>query len=231
MNATNAEELARMLPPDALLSSCGSAELADLLSGTPMQSMRKGDTLLRQGDRGDTLLILIAGTARISMVATNGREIILDYAEPGTVLGEIALLDGGERTASVVATRDGQYLTLTAAAFEAFVERHPAMAWRLLREMARRLRQANTTIESDRAFASGPRLARFLQRLVSDNGAEPAPRLELSQTELSMFAGISRENVNRQLAAWAEAGIVELDQGRVRVLDHHILSEIAAAAE
>jgi CRP/FNR family cyclic AMP-dependent transcriptional regulator len=230
MADTNAEALARLLPPHALLSSCGSAELADLLSGGTMQSRRKGDTLLRQGDRGDTLLILVAGTARISMVASNGREIILDYAEPGTVLGEIAVLDGGERTASVVATQDVQVLTLTAVAFEAFVARHPAMAWRLLREMARRLRQANSTIESDRAFASGPRLARFLQRLAQDDGTS-ALRLELSQTELSLFAGISRENINRQLAAWADAGVIALDQGRVRILDHETLSEIAAAAE
>ena len=231
MGAMNAEELARMLPAHALLASCSSAELVDLLGRATVHPMRKGDTLLHQGDQGDTLLILISGSARVSMVATNGREIILDYADPGSVLGEIAMLDGGERTASVVAIGDGQYMKLTARAFEAFVERHPPMAWRLLREMARRLRQANTTIESDRAFASGPRLARFLQRLMQGGPEVRALRLDLSQTELSMFAGISRESINRQLAAWAESGVIALDHGRVRILDNETLSEIAAAAE
>lgn len=228
----NADELARMLPEHSLLASCGNAELVDLLGRATVHPMRKGDALLHQGDRGDTLMILLSGSARVSMVATNGREIILDYADPGSVLGEIAMLDGGERTASVVAVGEGQYLKLTARAFEAFVERHPAMAWRLLREMARRLRQANDTIESDRAFASGPRLARFLQRLMrqEEGGARPH-RLDLSQTELSMFAGISRESINRQLAAWADVGVVALDHGRVRILDSELLSEIAAAAE
>jgi CRP-like cAMP-binding protein len=62
------------------------------------------------------------------------------------------------------------------------------------------------------------------------NGAEGVA-LKLSQSELGAFAGISRENINRQLGAWAEAGIVALEQGRVRVLDMEVLEEIAMAAE
>jgi CRP/FNR family cyclic AMP-dependent transcriptional regulator len=56
-------------------------------------------------------------------------------------------------------------------------------------------------------------------------------RLDLSQTELGSFAGMSRENINRQLAAWADCGIIALDHGRIRVLDSTFLSEIAASSE
>jgi CRP-like cAMP-binding protein len=129
----------------------------------------------------------------------------------------------------VTALGEGQYLKLGSKAFRQVLENHPSMAWRLLQEMARRLRNANNTIESDRAYASGPRLARSLQRLMQ-NGAEGVA-LKLSQSELGAFAGISRENINRQLGAWAEAGIVALEQGRVRVLDMEVLEEIAMAAE
>lgn len=226
-----AEDLARILPSSALLSSWGPAELEDLLARATLHAMRKGDVLLHQGDPGDTLVILLDGTLRISMVASNGREIILDYAEAGSVLGEIALLDGGERTASVTALGEGQYLRLGARAFREVIEKHPSIAWRLLREMARRLRNANLTIESDRAYASGPRLARSLQRLMQRSEGGAALRLSLSQSELGAFAGISRENINRQLGAWAESGIVALDNGRVRILDTETLEEIASAAE
>lgn len=227
----NAEDLARMLPASALLSSWGAAELADLLERASLHAMKKGDVLLRQGDAGESLIILLDGTLWVSMVSSNGREIILDYAEAGSVLGEIALLDGGERTASVTALGEGKYLRLGARAFRDVLERHPSMAWRLLREMARRLRNANLTIESDRAYASGPRLARSLQRLMQRGESGTALRLDLSQSELGAFAGISRENINRQLGAWAEAGIVQLDQGRVRIMDTETLEEIASAAE
>lgn len=227
----NAADLARIMPSNALLSTWGAAELEDLLVRAKLCPMKKGEVLLRQGDPGDVLIVLLDGTLRVSMVASNGREIILDYAEAGSVLGEIALLDGGERTASVTALGEGQYLKLGAHAFREVLEKHPSMAWRLLREMARRLRQANNTIESDRAYASGPRLARALQRLMQKSETGAALRLELSQGELGAFAGISRENINRQLGAWADAGIVALEHGRVKILDQDVLSEIAWAAE
>jgi CRP/FNR family transcriptional regulator, cyclic AMP receptor protein len=227
----DAQSLSALLPPNSLFAACRADELTDLLSLATLQKMSKGQTLLLQGDPGDALIILLGGHARVTMVASNGREITLDYADPGDVLGEIAVLDGGERTASVIALEGGNFLRLTRAAFEAFVERHPGMAWRLMKELARRLRQTNETIESDRAYASGPRLARFLQRLTLSDHTDGRLRLDLSQSELGSFAGMSRENINRQLSAWADAGVIALDHGQIRILDSRFLSEIAASSE
>src|SRR3546814_7638224 len=67
-----------------------------------------------------------------------------------------------------------------------------------MQQLARRLRTADQTIESDRAYASGPRLARYLKRLIRKD-VETSHRVELSQTELGNFAGMSREHINRQL--------------------------------
>jgi CRP/FNR family cyclic AMP-dependent transcriptional regulator len=227
----NASELAAILPEGSLFAACRADELADLLALSSRHDMKKGQTLLLQGDPGDQLLILLSGNAKVTMVAQNGREITLDYADPGAVLGEIAVLNGGGRSASVIALSAGSYLRLTRAAFEAFIERQPGVAWRLLKELARRLRQTNDTVESDRAFTSGPRLARFLQRLTLSGNADGRLRLDLSQTELGSFAGMSRENINRQLSAWADVGIIALEHGQIRVLDSHFLSEIAASCE
>src|SRR3546814_15090092 len=82
------------------------------------------------------------------MLTANGREIVLAYAEPGAVLGEIALLDGGERTASVIATSAGTALQLGRNAMRDFVTSHPDFAWSLMQQLARRLRTADQTIES-----------------------------------------------------------------------------------
>lgn len=227
----NASDLAAILPGGSLFAACRADELTDLLALSSRHDMKKGQTLLLQGDPGDQLLILLSGNAKVTMVAQNGREITLDYADPGAVLGEIAVLNGGGRSASVIALTAGSYLRLTRAAFEAFVERQPGVAWRLLKELARRLRQTNDTVESDRAFTSGPRLARFLQRLTLSGNPDGRLRLELSQTELGSFAGMSRENINRQLSAWADAGVIALEHGQIRVLDSQFLSEIAASCE
>ncbi|MBK8629700.1 MAG: Crp/Fnr family transcriptional regulator [Sphingomonadales bacterium] len=227
----DAKGLAELLPATSLFAACRADELDDLLSLASQQSMKKGQTLLLQGDPGDHLIILLEGHAKITMVASNGREITLDFADPGTVLGEIAVLDGGERTASVIAIEAGRYLRLSRAAFEAFVERQPGMAWRLMRELARRLRQTNSMIESDRAFASGPRLARYLQRLTFAGSKEGRLKLDLNQSELGNFAGMSREHINRQLSSWADVGIIALEHGRIRILDSTFLSEVAASCE
>jgi CRP/FNR family transcriptional regulator, cyclic AMP receptor protein len=227
----DAQSLSNLLPAGSLFAACRSDELTDLLSLASQQVMKKGQTLLLQGDPGDALIILLTGQARVTMVASNGREITLDYADPGSVLGEIAVLDGGERTASVIAISEGSYLRLTRAAFEAFVERQPGMAWRLLRGLASRLRQTNAMIESDRAFASGPRLARYIQRLTLHESSDGRLRLDLNQTELGAFAGMSREHINRQLSAWVDCGIIALEHGRIRILDSSFLSDIAASCE
>jgi CRP/FNR family transcriptional regulator, cyclic AMP receptor protein len=97
--------------------------------------------------------------------------------------------------------------------------------------MAKRLRQANATIEGDRAFGSGPRLARCLMRLLASGADSAKLRLDLNQTDLAQFAGMSREQINRQLAVWDDSGLIAREQGRVRILDSEALAEIAEFGE
>lgn len=219
-------KLAELQGPDSIFSGLSSQDWADIAKRAVPISFTKGKELLAQGDAGDSLLILTEGSARVSLLTAGGREIVLAYAEPGAVLGEIALLDGGERTASVVATSAGSALQLGRNAMRDFVTSHPEFAWSLMQQLARRLRMADQTIESDRAYASGPRLARYLKRLIRRD-VESSHRVELSQTELGNFAGMSREHINRQLRSWEESGIIALEQGRVRVLDPDLLDDIS----
>lgn len=219
--------LAELQGPDSIFSGLSVQDWADVASRAIQVQFAKGKELLSQGDSGDSLLILTTGTARVSMLTAGGREIVLAYAEPGAILGEIALLDGGERTASVTATSAGTALQLGRNALRDFATSHPDFAWSLMQQLARRLRTADQTIESDRAYASGPRLARYLKRLIRKDSIETTHRVELSQTELGNFAGMSREHINRQLKSWEESGVISLEQGRVRVLDTDMLEDIS----
>ena len=220
-------KLAILQGPDSIFSGLGADDWAEIVSRAVEIRFVKGKELLSQGDQGDSLLILTEGAARVSMLTANGREIVLAYAEPGAVLGEIALLDGGERTASVTATSAGTALQLGRNALRDFATSHPDFAWSLMQQLARRLRTADQTIERDRAYASGPRLARYLKRLIRKDSIETTHRVELSQTELGNFAGMSREHINRQLKSWEESGVISLEQGRVRVLDTDMLEDIS----
>ncbi|TAK07148.1 MAG: Crp/Fnr family transcriptional regulator, partial [Rhizorhabdus sp.] len=204
---------------------------ADLLAIGSLHTTKANEEILRQGDEGTSLIIILDGVVRVSMVTPNGREIILDYAEAGAVLGEIAVLDDQPRTASAIAMWAGRVLRISRAHFFGFIERNPKVAIRLLREMARRLRESDMTIESDRAFTTGPRLARYLKRLTDQKVHGTRLTRDLSQSELGSFVGISRENINRQLAAWASEGVIELTQGKIRIIDPDYLTQIAEAAD
>lgn len=224
-------ELAKLLPPKSVFGGCDEAEYADLLAAGHLQAVIPNETVLRQGDEGDSLVLILEGVVRVGMVTSNGREIILDYAEAGTILGEVALLDGEPRTASAVSLWNGRLLRIGRAAFESLIERRPKMAVRVMRDMARRLRETDATIENDRAFTTAPRLARFLKRLIDSKAHGQKLAADLSQSELGNFVGISRENINRQLSVWAGEGVIELSQGRIRILDRDYLAQIAEAAE
>jgi len=228
----DAAKLAETLTSQSLLAECDHDELAAIVARAQVRSFKVGQAIMSQGDKGETLHIVMQGLARVSMVSANGREIVLDYAEPGHVLGEIAFLDGGERTATVEAIDPVETLCLSRKAFDDILQDYSGLAMRLLKAMARRLRQNNAVIEADRAYTSGPRLARFLLRLTmggDEPGGEAKLKIALSQGELGNFAGMSREQINRQLSAWAEGGIVALKGGRVTVLDRDALVDVAEA--
>jgi len=224
-----ADELADILAEHSLFADCDESELADLILRGHFVKYAKGDEMIIQGDPGNSLLILLSGNARTSMIASNGHEIVLDYAEPGQVLGEIAILDGGERTANVTAIEPSSALSITREAFEDILAKHKNMALRLLTVMAGRIRMANSMIEGDRAYTSGPRLARYLLRLCVVGAEEGRLKLDLSQSELGNFAGMSREHINRQLSAWSEGQIISVESGKVSILNHALLSSIAEA--
>ncbi|AXU19659.1 Crp/Fnr family transcriptional regulator [Novosphingobium sp. THN1] len=227
----DAAKLAEALTAQSLFADCEPAELSDIIARGQVRQFKPGQELMAQGEEGKTLFIVLKGLARVSMLAANGREIILDYAEPGHVLGEIAFLDGGDRTATVEAIEPVEALILTRGAFADIIDKHKGLALRLLKAMARRLRQNNAVIEADRAYTSGPRLARFLLRLMMGDTSDAGNQLKiaLSQGELGNFAGMSREQINRQLSAWVDNGIIALKGGRVTILDREALIDVAEA--
>lgn len=224
-------ELVDLIAAGSLFAGASAEQLDAIAARATARTFARGDVLMHQGDPGDACYILTAGVARVSVIAANGREITLDFLEKGAVAGEIALLDGAERTASVTAIEPVSALRLDRSALRDIIASRPDFAWQLLGQMARRLRTANATIESDRAFASGPRLARSLIRLMATGPDGARLRHQLNQTDLAHFAGMSREQINRQLSIWADNGIIERVQGQVRILDPETLMDIAESGE
>ena len=133
-----------------LFAGFSEAELAALASHLRLVRYSTGAVVFRQGDPGDEVLIVTRGTASAYLHLANGADIRLATFAPGTVFGELAILDEGLRSASVIADVELVCLALSKAAFAALSASAPPAAIRLLaaigRELSGRLRTANGTI-------------------------------------------------------------------------------------
>lgn len=197
------------LAPSGLLQALTSEQFDGLMRKSQRRELKAGETVINQGDEeGNFAVYLLSGGLKVSFVSAGGREIILSYCSPGEVVGEIALLDSGPRTATVSASSASVVYIIPDKAFLDTVSSNPGTAVDVMRELARRIRQLNLVIESDRTFSMGPRLARALVRLIDQNGGDGALLHNPSQSDLGAFAGLARENVSRLLSEWEEQGII-----------------------
>lgn len=222
------DDILSALAPATLLRALEPAQLKQLLAAAKRRDLSPGEPIITQGDEnGDFAVVLLSGGLKVSMVSAGGREIILSYCGPGELVGEIALLDSGPRTATVSAVGPSSVLLLPQTAFLAALAANPASVVGVMRELAGRIRQLNLVIESDRTFSMAPRLARALVRLIDP--AEPAGRLRYnpSQSDLGAFAGLARENVSRLLSEWESRGIVGREGRNLVVHDAEYLRLLA----
>ena len=172
------------------------------------------------------MMAILSGDVRISTLSPTGREIVLTLLKTGEVFGEIALIDGEDRTADATAITDCDLLVLDHRDFMPFLERRADLCILFLKLLCQRLRQTDRQVE-DHAFGRlDSRVAKALVRLansVAPAGASGAS-LRISQQELAGMVGATRESVNKQLQIWQSAGILRLGKRLI------VIPDIAALA-
>lgn len=215
-------ELLRSVP---LFSDLAQDELERFSRVAVPRSFPAGIRVFHEGDHSDACYIVRTGSFRVTREHSDGRAITLATLGPGDIFGELAMLDGEVRSASVEALTDGELLALPAGEVRGLLARHPEITVKLIAALVRRLRAANERI-SRQSFQTVPsRVAGVLSQLV----AEEAPReggdgeggevtIRMNQADLAQLAGTSRESVSRFLADLERAGIVRPGRGRVTVL-------------
>jgi len=192
------------------------------------RSLPRGTVIFAKGEPGTGLMSVLAGEVKISMLAADGREIVLSIMQEGDIFGEIALLDGHPRSADATAVTDCELMTIERRDFIPFLRSHPDLATQIIQILCSRLRHTNEKFQ-DVAFLNLPtRLAKTLLRLSADAENPAAPTVAITQREISQIIGRSRESTNRQLRLWAKHGLIRLERGAVVVLHREKLTEVAA---
>ncbi|NDW02900.1 Crp/Fnr family transcriptional regulator [Jiella pacifica] len=189
-----------------------------------------GDLIFAAGDGGQTMMAVLKGTVRIGLVTATARDLVLTDCHQGDVFGEVALFDGGPRSADARATTNVELLVLERRDVLAVLERHPAGALRLLELLCARLRRSDERMIELAFLDISTRLALALLRILESPNhafAKRPVRLSLSQTELANMIGSARENVNRCLKSWEKREIVDLKDGWLIITDEKSLRLLA----
>ena len=218
-------ELLRAVP---LFSELSEPELEQVGRVAVPRSFPRDTRVFHEGDPGDACYIIRSGGARVTREHPDGRAITLANLGPGAIFGELAMLDGEARSASVESTEDLDLLALPASDVRALIRTHPEMGEKLVVALTRRLREANERL-TRQSFQTVPsRVAGVLNQLLTEDGVTPQVRdgvtIRLRQSDLAQLAGTSRESVSRFLATLECAGIVQVGRGKVTVIEPDRLS-------
>jgi CRP/FNR family cyclic AMP-dependent transcriptional regulator len=206
-----------------LFAGLDDAALGQLASSTRRMTLREGDVLFKEGEAGETLCVVEDGCLKVFVHGLDDQEIVLDLVGPDGVIGELALLDGQPRSATVQALSASTLLALDREPFLTHLYQHAETAIHLLRVISHSLRQrvleAETSSESD----SSARLAHTLLFLAEKDGRiEPGLVTSTLRTKhLAAAVGTSEEWVKQTLHEWCREGIIGMTGSR-RLLLHDV---------
>jgi CRP-like cAMP-binding protein len=173
--------------------------------------------LFRKGDPGTHMVVVVRGRVKVCTHSEDGKELVLNLINPGEVVGEIALLDGADRTADAVTLVDSDLLILERRDFIPFLHRHPDACMRLIAVLCERLRRTSELLEEALFLEGSSRLAKRLVHLAEIFGKPVSDGVKigisLSQQQLGNMVGMSRESMNKQLKQWRQDGLVRIEDG------------------
>jgi len=199
--------------PESLLAALPTELSQSLFAKARPLSLKADQTLFMAGDEGDGCYRVEEGLLKASIAAPAGGERILAIFGSGSVVGELSMIDGAPRSASVTALRDSKLSFVGRTAFEAFGKSRPELYRYIATLLAQRLRDTDDALVATNFLSVKARVARALLSLGEAFGHDLGKgrilvRQKVSQSDLAAMAGIARENVSRVLNDWGSRSLV-----------------------
>jgi CRP-like cAMP-binding protein len=185
---------------------------------------KKGSIILLEEETGAALFVIITGKVKIVRMDDDGREVILSILGGSDFFGEMAILDGLTRSASVVATSKSELFMIHRRDFLRLLNDYPMVAIALLRELTGRLRKADTQIKSLSLKDAAGRVANVVLQLADEVGMFRKGRVEIDelplQQDLANMAGTSRETISRMIHKFIKKGYLQLQGNKLIINDY-----------
>jgi CRP/FNR family cyclic AMP-dependent transcriptional regulator len=211
-----------------VIGALPAAVLEQLATTMQRRLYKRGQVVFHQDDPGASVHVIESGRIKVVLASPDGEELLLRVLGEGELFGELALLDGRPRSATVIALEDTVTHVLERSSFLDFLRNHPDAALDLCRALAELIRRLTEQVE-DLALLDVPRrLERKLLELADAHG-ESTPQgiridVRLTQSELASMIGTSRASVNHYLASLEARGIIRRDGQRIVLRRREALS-------
>ncbi len=203
------KQLIRHIP---LFSGLSEHELDALAAIAITRKVNKNNMIVQEGDRGDSLFIIVEGGVKISTCSYDGREVVLSLLEPGSFFGEMALLDQQPRSANVTALEATTILQIQRKHIEHLLLELPSLTLKLLTEVVERLRRTSQVLERISSMDVPHRLYSYLEdychRFGTQDGNDCIVRLPTHQLIADQLS-TSRETISRAMSSLKKEDIIQ----------------------
>jgi CRP/FNR family cyclic AMP-dependent transcriptional regulator len=220
----SSEETIALLRRVPVFSTLSFEELQRVALVAMPRRFEAGEVVFKEGDEGSTCYIVRSGRARAIREHPDGRSITLAHFEPGDIFGEMAMLDGERRSATVETTEGTEAIAILSADMHRLLREYPDISVKLIAALGQRLRDTNERLARQSFQTVQSRVAAALSQLVAAaREREGDVVITATQVELAQLAGSSRESASRFLAVLERAGIITQGRGRLTVHDQEAL--------
>lgn len=181
--------------------------LESIAAVATVRSYPKNSIIVSEGDETDSLYVMLAGRAKVFVSDENGREVQLNHIGRGEYFGEVTL-DGGPRSASVMALEECRCAVVRRAELTSFLERNPAFALHIVKKLAHRVRVLTDNVRSLALMDVYGRVARLLLELAEECDGRLVINESLTHKDIAARVGASREMISRIFSDLADGGYV-----------------------
>ena len=220
------DRVRELLTSVELFGEMNEEEIDDLTALAQIKKLEKDNTVFHAGDPADAVFVVASGRVKVVITSSDGKEFILTVLGAGQVFGEMALLESAPRSASVVTLSAVEVLVINRTDFQRLLESNPRISLRLMAILSRRLRRANSKMESLAYMDVAGRLARYLLDLARDHGQRLGNGGVVvrrpTHSDIAHSIGTSRETVSRLINEFEE-GFGLVNKGKFTYIRENLL--------
>jgi CRP-like cAMP-binding protein len=222
MKITEAEKI-KVLRSVPIFSQFDEEELVNLAEITKSSFYKKGELFFTKDDVGAYLFVIQKGLARVIVEGEDAKEVTLSILQENSFFGEMSILDGKLRSATVIAQEDCVALVIARDNFLKFIKQYPSVGIKILDILCQRLRKTDQQVETLAFFRAEQKVADVLLKLRDEYGEKQEEGLlldiKLTHQEIASLAGMARETSNRVLLRFIKKGWIKRIDKKIMLLD------------